>query len=324
MNDLESARTRWIEERAQHAAFAKVLGLSLKSILQPLGIWFDVSHRAKEIDSLLKKLIRKPIYTYESLPDKVGLRIVVRYRTDIPRVLDLVKASFDCGDPDDKAERLGEDRVGYQSRHLDHLTFLATDPHAADFPAIKFWAELQIRTLAQHLWSEMSHDTIYKNDETFVVLPADYKRRVNLMAGQIEVADREFDRLGTELPPEDSLEILRFLEHEYYMLSSNRPDTELSAQVLRRTLPLYNADARGIEQILTTFLERKRATLVEIYSQVREGEAIVSTPFLFQPEVLVLYERLTNDPVALRRAWNEYYPDGELERIANTFGISFD
>jgi ppGpp synthetase/RelA/SpoT-type nucleotidyltranferase len=45
-----------------------------------------------------------------------------------------------------------------------------------------FWAELQVRTLAQRLWSEMSHDTVYKNDGMVAKLAPDVQRLVVLMA----------------------------------------------------------------------------------------------------------------------------------------------
>lgn len=324
MNDLETARTKWLHEAPQHAEFAKALADRLTSALRPLGIWFEVSHRLKAIDSLLKKLIRKPEYSYESLPDKVGLRVVVRYRSDLDKVIAVVVTDLICGDKDDKALELGEDRVGYQSRHLDRVSLPGSDPRQSEFPAEKFWAELQLRTLAQHLWSEMSHDTVYKNDETVVHLSPEFKRRVNLMAGQIEVADREFDRLACELAPEDALEILKFLERRYYALTSIRPDIELSVQVLRNVLPLYRKNVQQIIATLESFLAARSDTLKEIYAQVDRGDTTVETPFIYQPEILVLYERLVNDGLELRRAWNERYPEGELERIANTLGISFD
>jgi ppGpp synthetase/RelA/SpoT-type nucleotidyltranferase len=324
MNDLETARTKWLEEEPQHNEFARAIADRLTSALRPLGIWFEVSHRTKAIDSLLKKLIRKPEYSYESLPDKVGVRFVVRYRSDLDSIIAVAVTDLVCGAGDDKADKLGEDRVGYQSKHLDHVSLPSSDLRHSEFPAERFWAELQIRTLAQHLWSEMSHDTIYKNDETIVHLPPDFKRRVNLMAGQIEVADREFDRLARELAPEDSLEILKFLERRYYALTANRPDIELSVQVLRDVLPLYRKNVHQIEATLDNFLVAHNETLKEIYAQVDRGDTTVETPFIYQPEILVLYERLVNDGLALRRTWNEHYPETELERIANTLGISFD
>jgi hypothetical protein len=53
-----------------------------------------------------------------------------------------------------------------------------------------------------------------------------------------------------------------------------------------------------------------------------ENEA---TPaFLFQPEVLLVYNLLTSARDKTRQVWNKNYPERELERIANTFGISLD
>jgi hypothetical protein len=50
-----------------------------------------------------------------------------------------------------------------------------------------------------------------------------------------------------------------------------------------------------------------------------------ATPaFLFQPEVLLVYNLLTSARDKTRKIWNENYPERELERIANTFGISLD
>ena len=92
--------------------------LGSRLCLGRLGIWFDVSARAKDIDSLVKKLLRKDHHTYQSLPDKVGIRVVVRYRSDIGAVLETLNDSFDCEEPDDKVRGLGTDRVGYQSVHL--------------------------------------------------------------------------------------------------------------------------------------------------------------------------------------------------------------
>jgi len=98
-----------------------------------------------------------------------------------------------------------------------------------------------VRTLAQDLWSEMSHDSVYKSEEALGALPADVQRRVNLMAGQIEVADREFDRLHTELPRDANLRILKILERHYYRLASKEPNLELSIQILCDSVPLYGA-----------------------------------------------------------------------------------
>ena len=55
-----------------------------------------------------------------------------------------------------------------------------------------------------------------------------------------------------------------------------------------------------------------------------EAEEWTVSPFLYQPEVLMIYERLEADQLAARKAWVLRFPESELERIANVLGISFD
>jgi len=50
-----------------------------------------------------------------------------------------------------------------------------------------------------------------------------------------------------------------------------------------------------------------------------------STPaLLFQPEALMLWERLSVDETSMRATWNQEFPEEELQRLANAFGLSFD
>ena len=324
MNDVEQARVRWISERPRYEAFGALVKDRLSVLLKPLGIWFEVSARAKDVDSLVKKLLRKTAHTFESLPDKVGARIIVRYRSDLQRVADTVSAHFDSKIRDDKTKELGTDRVGYQSMHLDYFRLHSDDPSALEYAPTSFWAELQVRTLAQHLWSEMSHDSVYKNEATISALPDDFKRRVNLMSGQIEVADREFDRLNSELSSQAAMRLLQTLEKHYYTLASQRPDVELSLQVLEIFLPLVKGDLQAFTNQLNDFLSSKHDVLEKVYAQAVAAGPENRTSFLFQPEVLFLYDLLSSDPDNTRRVWNRNYPEPELERIANAFGISFD
>jgi putative GTP pyrophosphokinase len=324
VSDIEQARLRWIAERPKYEAFGQLIRHQLDALLKPLGIWFETSARAKEVDSFVKKLIRKRNHTFESLPDKVGARVIIRYLTDIPRVVDAIKARFNSSAPDDKVKQLGIDRVGYQSVHLDGVRFRQQDADSTEYPPTSFWAELQVRTLAQHLWSEMSHDSVYKNDETLSVLPGDIKRRVHLMAGQIEVADREFDRLNSELSMQPDLSLLRVLEKHYFTLTSRRPDLELSIQVLNAFRPLIREDVNVFANRLNDFLAAQHTVLEEVYSQASASGLERTTSFLFQPDVLLIYDLLLSEPTQTRKLWNQNYPEPELERIANAFGISFD
>ncbi len=319
---LEDARKKWIVEQPQYEAFSLAIADVLRSLLRPVGIWFDVSDRSKAIDSLIRKLLKRPDLTYEALNDKAGARVIVRYLDEVDEVLRTIQPHLQCSKPEYKIEALGTRRLGYLSVH-QQVRFPETAAQASLYHPNRFVAELQVRTLAQHLWAEMSHDAFYKNDATLRVIPPPHERRINLLAGLIEVADMEFNRLNNELPPVPEIQLLHELERHYFKLTSRRGDSELSLEVIRMLQPLYvGADVVSIAEQLKSFFKAKKDVLEHAYSTAAEDGP--RTPFLYQPEILMIYDRLVDDEFATRKAWNVRFPDQELERIALTFGISFD
>lgn len=324
MSSVEEARKRWTLERPQFENFGRLLERRLQGAVRKLGIPAEVTSRAKEIDSLVKKLLLKPDHTYESLPDKVGVRVVYKYRSDTSRVLSVVSENFDHKPPDDKARDRGTSDVGYLSIHVDQARLRNGDANTAEFPPNNFFAEIQLRTLAQHLWSEMSHDDVYKNDRTARMLPCDLLRRVHLMAGQVEVADREFDRINSELQGDEASMLLKALERNYYKLTSRRGDPELSLSVINLLKPTFRGESvtEIINHIDHTF-EAHRHTLENVYHDPDRDDR--RSAFFFQPEAILIYDRLLDDRSETLRVWNAGgLPPLELERIANSFGMSFD
>lgn len=322
MTDVEEARKRWIEEQPAYERFGKLVADRIGAAVKAQGVWRETAYRPKETHSLVKKLLSKPKYTYETLPDKVGVRCVVRYLSDVDLVVPLVQQLFQCSPPDSKLEELSEDRVGYISIHID-VRLKPEDRDATEFPADKYWAEVQIRTQGQHLWAEMSHDTFYKNEETIAQQPnaVTLKRRVNIMSGLIEVADQEFNRLNEDITVDSATALYKDLERHYYRLTTKQPNTELSLEVINLLLPLYSGDIPEITQRIDRFVEAHESELSHVYETATDWDA---SAFLYQPEAIMLFERLEDNAFRLRQEWNRHFPERELERIANAFGISFD
>jgi ppGpp synthetase/RelA/SpoT-type nucleotidyltranferase len=323
--NIEEARADWIRVRDEYRRFADLLKSRLDSVARELGIYAEISAREKETYSLVKKLIRKPHLTYETLPDKVGARAVVRYRSDLAPMEERVRELFKFTQVDDKATELGLNKVGYLSIHIDGIALKEGDPDSERFPANQFFGEIQIRTFAQHLWSEASHDTFYKNDELVNTLDPDLQRRVNLSAGLVEVADREFDRMNKEARPSPAVEVFTGLEKLYYSVASKRPDIELSLAVIDLILPLYGEkSAQEILQqhVIPTF-ESHRRQLASIYSNP-DNDYDGTSAFFFQPEALLIYDRLQVDRAELLARWNEQFPERELERVAVNLGFGLE
>lgn len=321
MTTLEEARKLWLVEQPAFAKFASYLQATLKLEIRRAGILCQVTSRAKELDSLIKKLILKPKHTYESLGDKAGVRVIVRYKHEIVPVLEVAKKRFDRGEPENTSHRLTPNTLGYLGVHAD-VRLLPGDAQIETFPANKFNAELQVHTMAQHLWAEMAHDSVYKHDALLEPLPNELQRRIYILAGVVELADEEFNRIENEMPSVAELSVLKSLERHYYKLTVRRSDPTLSLDVIRLLAPLYAGTPAEIIHHLDVFFSEHEQTLLDVYEKAEDMPD--RSAFLFQPEALMIYDLLETDHLAVREAWSGHFPDDELERMANAFGISFD
>ena len=325
MNAIEEARVRWIADRPKHAKFAGEMANRIQQIVSSAGIAAHVSARGKEVHSLVKKLMAKPHLSYETLPDKVGARVVVRYLHETSEVRGLISKHFAIGKVEDTSTRLKDDRIGYQGIHVDGVAFTNEDELQSLFPTAEFFLELQLRTMSQHLWSEISHDSFYKNDSLVQQLPLDLRRRVNLMAGQIEIADREFERMNLEIPADPAVNVFKSLEPLYYSLSAERPNVELSMEVIRLLLPLYGSGAQpeAISRHIRDRFLGSEQMFRTVYSNP-DNQKTDAAAFLFQPEAVMIYDCLLMDRDQTLRQWNNKFPSNELERVASLFGISLN
>lgn len=179
---------------------AKEISEIIKKILEKKSIpYHSITYRIKEKVSYLEKCkkdkYKNPI---EEIMDLAGIRIITYTRKDIQAVCDVVRKEFDIDkeNSEDKSQKMGADQVGYLSVHYivalsEERTKLA---EYEDYAGIR--SEIQIRTLLQHAWAEIEHDRNYKFSG---VLPPEIKRRFYLMAGVLEMVDREFDSLSEDI-----------------------------------------------------------------------------------------------------------------------------
>ena len=150
------------------------------------------SNRAKEIESLRKKL-QKDKYTEDSeITDLAGVRVITYRRSDIPLIGKIIKRNFtiDTCNSIDKTTVLGSDKVGYRGDHyvVSYSTSRLKMPENKKFRNLK--CEIQVTSLIAHTWSEITHEKGYKFEG---VLPIELERRKNLLAGMLELADMEMD-----------------------------------------------------------------------------------------------------------------------------------
>lgn len=260
--------------------------------------------------------------SYEEITDKAGTRVVLRFQQEIEPVLQVIEENFNILAKEDKAEQLGYKKVGYQAIHYDvTLRGLAQDADGLDLGGLQ--CEIQVRTLCQNLWAEMDHQLSYK---LAVPVPEDLSRGIYLLNALLEIADRSFSRIRKEirdLPGAGAMELLQTIEHHFYRLAGESFDPELSQQVIEHITQLYDQEEMSqIHSIIERFVESNSDKLQSIYGQYLKVE---DRPlFLFQPEGLLILERLEKDPYALEATWVQKYPREELEQLGIAWGRPLD
>lgn len=159
------------------------------------SITFRVKEKSSYLEKCKKDKYKNPI---EEIMDLAGIRIITYTNKDIQAICEVVKNELfiDEKNSEDKSQSMVENQVGYLSVHYivtlrEERTKLA---EYEDYAGIR--NEIQIRTLLQHAWAEIEHDRNYKFSG---VLPTEIRRRFYLIAGVLEMMDREFDSLAEDI-----------------------------------------------------------------------------------------------------------------------------
>ena len=219
----------WFKESSR-----KVYSL-LKKTLDDAGLSVAaLEYRVKEEDSLEGKLEIKggKYQSLKDITDIIGLRVITFYIDDVDKVASAVERVFevDWENSVDKRKALEIDSFGYLSLH-----------YVCRVPDSEYRMEIQMRTVLQHAWANMNHDTGYKSG---VEIPPRYLRDLSRLAGMLELVDDEFSRIRTELT--DYRRKVRAL-----VASGNLEDVPLDGDTFRSFLEMnpFNALNKRIASV---------------------------------------------------------------------------
>ena len=184
-----------------YTKMAEVIPERLRGFFEEAGFLVAaIERRVKTEESLAGKLQKKggKYKDIFDITDLVGIRVITFYIDDVDKVASVLERLFeiDWGNSIDKRKAHETDSFGYLSLH-----YICRIPESAysvpDHPELnKIRFEVQMRTLLQHAWANMNHDTGYKSG---VEIPKVYLRNLSRIAGMLELCDDEFSRIRREL-----------------------------------------------------------------------------------------------------------------------------
>ena len=190
--------------RPSYEALARSLAAVLERATADLGTHGLVQARAKGVVSFAEKILR-PGKNYRDplrdLTDLCDARVVTRTLGGVASVCRFIEDHFAISWPDsgDKLESLAASEFGYLSRHYV-VTFkpevFPADVVPAELVQQGLRAEIQVRTMLQHAWSDIHHELGYKNR---FALPRRWHRQFARLAAVLEEADREFEAIRVGL-----------------------------------------------------------------------------------------------------------------------------
>lgn len=159
-----------------------------------ISLGFPIQSRVKSWNSIEEKVERTGIKlkSLASLQDLIGLRITLIFLRDVEKVKSVIEKSFDVKKAYNTSDRLTSSEFGYSSIHIlvkcpKSWKTVPTLAHLVDFQV-----EVQVRTLAQHIWAEVSHKLQYKSEES---VPHEVLRSISRSSALLETVDLEFERV---------------------------------------------------------------------------------------------------------------------------------
>nr|WP_246728588.1 RelA/SpoT domain-containing protein [Rhizobium laguerreae] len=221
-----------------------------------LGLFLriPVVPRVKTEDSLVQKAFIRKRYAdpYNDIEDKVGVRFVVLLNEDVRLIGNAIEnaAAYWTWDKarDFESERQANPSVfDYQSLHYVVRSKPGIRHDDLDLPA-DLPCEIQVRTLLQHAYSELTHDTIYKPS---VSTTPEMMRAAAKSMALIEATDDYFSEVVEIIRNKErsALEIEADLMVEYRALTGLEPvrsplNTQLIDYYKKFAGPNFSADLR--------------------------------------------------------------------------------
>ena len=264
--------------RPVYEDFAILLEQILLKAVDHFGYLGIVQSRAKKVSSFSTKIILKDKYKnpLTDMTDLCGARVILHFQSQVEQICGFIKENFEIDEANslDLKSKLRVNEFGYRSVHYivtPKKDIILDIPVNEKFKTLK--AEIQVRTLAEHVWADISHDRIYKTELT---IPEEWKREAARLSAILENADITFASMSQAI---DSVT-------NVYELQFETKKAETDIQKLKTLAEIHeNEPVEGVKNVL------KLVSVYRALNKHQEAKQILSA----------WITRLTGEPVLLAR-----------------------
>jgi ppGpp synthetase/RelA/SpoT-type nucleotidyltranferase len=292
-----------------------ILKLEIREMLNENRNEFSIIEgRVKDKESYKKKC-HNPKYESPILEihDLIGIRIVTSTTAQVKDIISALEHLYkvDYLNSENKLELLGEDRFGYLSNHLICQLWDKEKYSVLKLNKCFFKFEIQVRTLIQHAWAQLSHDNLYKFEGH---LNTSMKRKFYQLAGLSEILDEGISNLKVEL-------------YQYKEALKNNPnlqDLEVNLSTLDEFFgvgdsedPNYLEDFRErfLDEIDLIYIKKFGITKISEFQKVTNSDIydnlIEYTRDSMNISELIRYTLLIDNPLHYKIKFNYLWPISE-------------
>lgn len=315
MIDSDLISNKWREDEPKLKKLGEDIVILLKNELSEKELRPEITYRTKELPSLIKKLQKKQkknsSYTYENLTDKLGVRIVCSFLSDLDIVEKSLYKNFKIIKADKKKDTIDFNKLDYQSNHYD----VSMKNEKIDFVKNLIF-EIQVRTLNQNAWANSAHILYYKQD---IILPDEMKHKIYRLLSLYELADEEFTKVNQYLiGQKDNIvyTLLRKLEGKIYKFAHTDFDREMSVENLNIIIDFFTKEQqKNIEENILLFIDNAQTKIAHIYEDNKSRYNEIQ--LLTQPEIFIIWYGIDKFPFNITDNWADNFAESELETISS-------
>lgn len=312
----------WKQDEPKYKELGEIVSSFIKSKITEIEILPEISSRTKDLLSIVKKVkkkIRKKEYSYSHLNDKLGIRIICTFQTEMESIDEFLHKYFDIKFVEKKKDNLDVKTLDYISNHYD----ATIKTNIKEFKRFKHYSdlifEIQVRTLNQHAWANTAHTLSYKQEAE---LPQSLMRKVYRLLSLYEIADDEFSIVNKSLIENSDTVvygILRQLEGKTYKYAKIDFDRVTSLFVIRKVLGyLSQIQIHNVKINLDKFILENNKKIETIFKYNKDR--FFEIPILSQPEIFLLWYCLEKFPYSITDNWCDDFDIDELEQIKTLWG----